>query len=89
MIICPRFCSQKRKAETEPLENQEDDKGDDDAPKEKETKPEEEAQSTAAEPVAEPKKTEVKVTAVEIRLRKPKPANPYGAWERVRQEVDP
>lgn len=85
MNVSSCLCSQKRKAENEPLENQEDDKCDDNAPKEKETKPEEETQST----VAEPEKTEIKVTGVEIRLRKPRPANPYGKWEQVRQEEDP
>ncbi|XP_037552478.1 WW domain-binding protein 4 [Nematolebias whitei] len=81
----PKIDFRKRKAENEPLENQEDDKCNADAPKEKEMKPEEETQST----VAEPERTEVKMTPVEIRLRKPKAANPYGAWEQVRQEEDP
>ncbi|XP_017291935.1 WW domain-binding protein 4 [Kryptolebias marmoratus] len=82
----PKINFRKRKAEPEPLENQEEDKGND-APKEeqKETKTEEEVQST----VAEPEKTEVKVTPVETRAKRPKAANPYGVWEKIQQEEDP
>uniref|UniRef100_A0A1A7YWB1 WW domain binding protein 4 n=1 Tax=Iconisemion striatum TaxID=60296 RepID=A0A1A7YWB1_9TELE len=78
----------KRKFEDGPLEKQEEeDKVSDDAPKEeeKETKMEEEVQKT----VAEPEKTEEKVTPVEIKIRRPKAANPYGAWEKIKQEEDP
>uniref|UniRef100_A0A1A8GL03 WW domain binding protein 4 n=1 Tax=Nothobranchius korthausae TaxID=1143690 RepID=A0A1A8GL03_9TELE len=78
----------KRKFEDGPSEKWgEEDKLSDEAPKEeeKETKMEEGVQKT----VAEPEKTEEKVTAVQLKIRKPRPANPYGVWEKIKQEVDP
>lgn len=83
---------QKRKAEAEPLEKEGLDKESEDAPKgeaeemvKEEVKKEEDVQSTAAAP--EEKKEEAPVK-IQIRIRQ-KSANPYGAWEQIKEEVDP
>lgn len=49
-------------------------------------KKEEEVQSTAAEPE---EKKEEKATRVVPQAKKPKAANPYGAWEQIQEEEDP
>lgn len=47
----------------------------------------EEEPRTAAEP--EEKKTEVKKKEQVTQAKRQKTANPYGAWEQIRQEEDP
>lgn len=87
--LIPRFCSQKRKAEAEPSEK-EGDKVSEEAPKEdaKEAKKEEEVQVTTAEPEEEKKKEE-EVTRRKTPAKRPRAANPYGAWEQIQEEKDP
>lgn len=79
-------CFQKRKAETEPSEEEGD--ASEDAPEDvKEVKKEEqqeEVQSSPAEPQQKPD-----VTQSGVQPRRPKAANPYGSWERVKVEKDP
>ncbi|KAK5891439.1 hypothetical protein CgunFtcFv8_018691 [Champsocephalus gunnari] len=88
----PQISFRKRKAEAEPLEKEGLDKESEDAPKgeaeemvKEEVKKEEDVQSTAAAP--EEKKEEAPVK-IQIRIRQ-KSANPYGAWEQIKEEVDP
>lgn len=84
----PKISFRKRKAEAEPSEKEGDDKAGDDAPGEtddKDAKTEEEVQSTAVEP----EKTEEVVTQAARQAKKPKTANPYGAWEQIKEEEDP
>lgn len=77
------FHFQKRKADADPLEKEEDEKTSDDAPKEetKDTKKEEEVHSTTAE--LDEKKDEV------TKPKRWRATNPYGAWEQVKEEKDP
>ncbi|KAA8579716.1 hypothetical protein FQN60_006809 [Etheostoma spectabile] len=79
----------KRKAEAEPSEKEGEDKMSEDAPKEapEEMKKEQDVQSTPAEP--EKEKKEEEVAPVKIRNKRPKAANPYGAWEEIQEEEDP
>lgn len=81
------LCSQKRKAEAEPSEKEGEDKASDSSPKEdaEENKIESEVPSTAAEPE---KKAE-EATPGKTQAKRPKSANPYGAWEQIEQEEDP
>lgn len=79
---------QKRKAEAEPSE--EEGGGDnvsEEAPKEeaKETTKEEEVQDVTAEP--EKKQEEAPQSATQA--KRWRAANPYGAWEQIREEKDP
>lgn len=78
---------QKRQAETEPSEQEGDAKIGEDAPEDdvKEAKKEEEVQSSPAEP----EQKQEDVTQSGIRSKRPKAANPYGSWERVKVEKDP
>lgn len=80
-------CFQKRKAETEPSEQEGDAKISDDAPEDdvKEVKAEEEVQSSPAEP----EQKQEDVTQSGIQSKRPKAANPYGSWERIKVEKDP
>lgn len=84
-----QFCScfQKRKAEDEPLEKEEEDKASDDAPKDdgEETKKDEAVQSVTAEPEEEKKEAPQSVT----QAKRTKAANPYGTWEKIQEEEDP
>lgn len=57
-----------------------------DAPEEKkETKTEEELPSSATKA----EKVEERATPVVFQVKRPRVANPYGAWERIKQEEDP
>lgn len=78
---------QKRKAEDEPLEKEEEDKASDDAPKEdaEETNKDEAVQSVTAEPEEEKKE----VPQIVTQPKRPKAANPYGTWEKIQEEEDP
>ncbi|XP_023254078.1 WW domain-binding protein 4-like [Seriola lalandi dorsalis] len=49
-------------------------------------KEEEEVQSTTAEPE---EKKEEEATQVVTQAKRPKAANPYGAWEQIQEEEDP
>ncbi|XP_037617691.1 WW domain-binding protein 4 [Sebastes umbrosus] len=84
----PKISFRKRKAEAEPSEEEGEDKVSDDVPKEEaeEVKKEEEVQITTAQP--EEKKEEV-VAPVRIQIKRSKTANPYGAWEQIKEEEDP
>lgn len=68
---------QKRKAEDEPLEKEEEDKASDDAPKE-------DAEETNKD---EAEKKEV--PQIVTQAKRPKAANPYGTWEKIQEEEDP
>ncbi|XP_028995684.1 WW domain-binding protein 4 [Betta splendens] len=83
----PKISFRKRKAETELSENEGQDKASDDTPKEdaEEKKIEEEVPSTAAEP----EKREEKAVPVQPQGKRRKSANPYGVWEKIKQEDDP
>lgn len=85
------FVFQKRKAEPEPTEKEEEDKVDDDGPKEeeKEIKQEEEVKATTAEPEKIEEKATPVQAPVQTQPRRRRAANPYGAWEKVKQEKDP
>lgn len=80
----PICCFQKRTAEAEPSENKGEDKASSDTPKEdtEEKKKEEDAQSLKSEP-------EEKMVIKMIIAKRPKTANPYGAWEQIKEEEDP
>lgn len=80
-------CFQKRKAETEPSEKEGDAQINEDAPEDdvKEVKKEEEVQSSPAEP----EQKQEDVTQSGIQSKRPKAANPYGSWERIKVEKDP
>lgn len=77
-------CFQKRKAETEPSEQEGDAETREDAPGD-EVKKEEEVQR----PPAEPEQKQDDVTQSRIQPKRPKAANPYGSWERIKVEKDP
>ncbi|XP_034720109.1 WW domain-binding protein 4 [Etheostoma cragini] len=81
----------KRKAEAEPSEKEGEEMSDGalkEAPEE--MKKEQDVQSTTAEPEKEEKeKKEEEVAPVKIRNKRPKAANPYGAWEEIQEEEDP
>ncbi|XP_024121047.1 WW domain-binding protein 4 [Oryzias melastigma] len=81
----PKISFRKRKTEPEPTEKE--DTISDDAPKEedKEVKQEEEVKATAAEP----EKVEEKATPAPTQPKRRRAANPYGAWEKIKQEKDP
>uniref|UniRef100_A0A3P9Q070 WW domain binding protein 4 n=1 Tax=Poecilia reticulata TaxID=8081 RepID=A0A3P9Q070_POERE len=83
----PKINFRKRKSETEPSEKEGEDKVAEEALEEekKETKPEEEAQRSGPKPetVAEV------ATAGKTPVKRPRAANPYGAWERIQQKQDP
>ncbi|XP_014833903.1 PREDICTED: WW domain-binding protein 4 [Poecilia mexicana] len=83
----PKISFRKRKTETEPSEKESEDKMAEEALEEekKETKPEEEAQRSGPKPetVAEV------ATAGKTPVKRPRAANPYGAWERIQQKQDP
>ncbi|MED6240054.1 hypothetical protein ATANTOWER_015336 [Ataeniobius toweri] len=83
----PKIYFRKRKTEAEPSEREGDEKAAEDAPKEetKETKNEEELKSSAAKP----EKAKEVMTTGRTQVRRPKVANPYGAWEQIQQEEDP
>ncbi|XP_026219565.1 WW domain-binding protein 4 [Anabas testudineus] len=83
----PKISFRKRKAEAEPSEKEGEDKASDSSPKEdaEENKIESEVPSTAAEPE---KKAE-EATPGKTQAKRPKSANPYGAWEQIEQEEDP
>uniref|UniRef100_A0A3B3B6B8 WW domain binding protein 4 n=1 Tax=Oryzias melastigma TaxID=30732 RepID=A0A3B3B6B8_ORYME len=51
----------------------------------KEVKQEEEVKATAAEP----EKVEEKATPAPTQPKRRRAANPYGAWEKIKQEKDP
>ncbi|XP_039997835.1 WW domain-binding protein 4 [Xiphias gladius] len=80
----PKISFRKRKAEAEASEKEGEDKASDDSPKEdaEEMKKDEEVQSTTAAPE---EKKEEEVT----QAKRPKAANPYGAWEQIKIEEDP
>ncbi|XP_030013619.1 WW domain-binding protein 4 [Sphaeramia orbicularis] len=83
----PKISFRKRKAEVEPSVEEGEDKAGDGCLKEdtEEQKKEEEIQTTTAEP--DVKKEEEK--PVQIQAKRPKAANPYGAWEQIQEEEDP
>ncbi|XP_004066596.1 WW domain-binding protein 4 [Oryzias latipes] len=87
----PKISFRKRKAEPEPTEKEEEDKVDDDGPKEeeKEIKQEEEAKATTAEAEKIEEKATPVQAPVQTQPRRRRAANPYGAWEKVKQEKDP
>ncbi|XP_043965985.1 WW domain-binding protein 4 [Gambusia affinis] len=83
----PKINFRKRKTEDEPSENKGEDKVAEEAVEEekKETKPEEEAQKSEPKP-----ETVAEVATVgKTPVKRPRAANPYGAWERVQQKQDP
>ncbi|XP_023249133.1 WW domain-binding protein 4 [Seriola lalandi dorsalis] len=85
----PKISFRKRKAEAEPSEKEGEEKASDDTPKqdaEEMKKEEEEVQSTTAEPE---EKKEEEATQVVTQAKRPKAANPYGAWEQIQEEEDP
>lgn len=82
----PKISFRKRKAEAEPSEKEGEDKASEDTPQEdaKEMKKEEKVPYTA-----DPEKKKEEVTQGERRAKRPKVANPYGAWEQIQEEEDP
>ncbi|XP_075999890.1 WW domain-binding protein 4 [Genypterus blacodes] len=80
----PKISLRKRNAEAEPSENEREDKASRNTPKEdtEEKKREEDTQSQSLRPEPE----EEKVVPV---IRYKRKANPYGAWEKIKEEVDP
>ncbi|KAK5875221.1 hypothetical protein CesoFtcFv8_027727 [Champsocephalus esox] len=70
----PQINFRKRKAEAEPLEKEGLDKECEDAPK--------------AQQLHLKRKKEEPPVKIQIRIRQ-KSANPYGAWEQIKEEVDP
>ncbi|XP_023185355.1 WW domain-binding protein 4 [Xiphophorus maculatus] len=83
----PKINFRKRKTEAEPSEEEGEDKEAGDALEEekKETKPEEAAQRSGPKP-----ETVAQVVTVgRTPVKRPRAANPYGAWERVQQKQDP
>lgn len=80
----PKIKFRKRKAEAEPSETEGEERVTEDAPEEekKETKTEEEAPSLAT-------KAEETATPVAFQVKRRRGPNPYGAWERIKQEEDP
>ncbi|KAM4710911.1 WW domain-binding protein 4 [Anableps anableps] len=83
----PKINFRKRKTEAESSEREGEDKVTEDAPEEeeKETKTEEEAPKSEAKP----EKAEEAATTRGTQVKRPRVANPYGAWERIQQEQDP
>ncbi|TNN56474.1 WW domain-binding protein 4 [Liparis tanakae] len=83
----PKISFRKRKTEAEPSEKDGEDKVSDDAPKveAEEIKKEKADKSTTAEP-EEKKKIEAPARR---QAKRPKSANPYGTWEKIKEEVDP
>ncbi|TWW63851.1 WW domain-binding protein 4 [Takifugu flavidus] len=83
----PKIAFRKRKAEAEPSEKEGDTKINEDAPEDdvKEVKKEEEVQSSPAEPGQK----QENLTQCGKQPKRPKAANPYGSWERIKVEKDP
>ncbi|XP_026158046.1 WW domain-binding protein 4 [Mastacembelus armatus] len=81
----PKISFRKRKAEDEPEKKEEDRPSDDNHKEEAEEKNGEEILSTTAEP----EKKELELSQRKTQAKKPKAANPYGAWEQIQQEQDP
>ncbi|XP_068612571.1 WW domain-binding protein 4 [Brachionichthys hirsutus] len=84
----PKLGVRKRKAGSEPLEEEDKVVVDENTPKEgaEEKKKEEAIPNKMAEP--EEKKREVAIQK-QTQVRRRKAANPYGAWEKIKEEVDP
>ncbi|KAM9766331.1 WW domain-binding protein 4 [Menidia menidia] len=75
----PKISFRKRKADDELAEKGEEDEANTDPPKE------EERVQEVQTPAVEPEKT----TPVVTKAKRSKAANPYGAWERIKEEEDP
>lgn len=73
---------QKRKVDTQPSEEEGGEKADDDAPKEptEETEVKLKVQSSSAEEA---------VVTMTTQPKRKRAANPYGAWEQIKEEKDP
>lgn len=81
--MVPKISCRKRKADTQPSEEEGGEKAEDDAPKEpmEETEVKLKVQSSSAEPEEE--------AATTTQPKRKRAANPYGAWEQIKEEKDP
>ncbi|XP_029941851.1 WW domain-binding protein 4 [Salarias fasciatus] len=99
----PKISFRKRKAETEEAGKQEEEEEEEggkagdlvsaDTTKEEETRADSEQnppeQASVQSSAADPGQTEVKEPEVKIQVKRRRTVNPYGAWEKIKEEKDP